>query len=521
MSAIAVPMAGRALARLERVRPSFVIAALISLEWLVTLGVALTVHHNGWIYYQGTDQLRQYDNAWLLAHGHAPAVAHGLGWSVALLPLALAGGTNLVSVLPFVVLVNVLVLMPLALASMVAVGRRLGGVLAGYWLGLLWVLVPLVGIAYTATGYHQRYTEFLLPQTLGLTASSAFPSMVLLAVATALVVASDALLAGVVAGAALAVDTANAPFLVGAALALAAARRWRDLMRFALGVAPFFVVLLVWTVHGLGLLPHVDASWHVFSTQLAGLQEHFWSARVLEWLPVAGAVGLWRRSPAAALLAGGWFACVLVTTWANAHGGTVDDTTVLQHTIPAIPAAVLLLAAIPLIVPGAVGRLRPVADARSRLPRAIGVVGLAWFVVLPLALAVLPELAASERVSFSLPAEPGFQGQPAALVDSGWRPSVSVARGVADVRWPTLHALGGSMSYLVLRSKQTAAPICTTGGGGAACGLPTEDVIPVGRDTTLQDRPPAGEWTYRIAAVASWVGDPTRGEVYVLSDPAG
>ena len=61
-------------------------------------------------------------------------------------------------------------------------GQRIGGRLFGYWAAGLWILVPLIGIKYADAGYHQRYTELLLPQSLGLTAMSDFPSMVVSAV---------------------------------------------------------------------------------------------------------------------------------------------------------------------------------------------------------------------------------------------------------------------------------------------------------------------------------------------------
>ncbi len=47
---------------------------------------ALTVRHNGWIYYQGGDQVWYYTTSWLLAHGQVPLTAVGYGWSVLLLP---------------------------------------------------------------------------------------------------------------------------------------------------------------------------------------------------------------------------------------------------------------------------------------------------------------------------------------------------------------------------------------------------------------------------------------------------
>jgi hypothetical protein len=520
-----VAAVGRLAGRLERVRPLYVLSALVVVEWLTILGVAQTVRHNGWLYYQGTDQLQHYVDAWLLGHGHAPHTSVGYGWSMVLLPFALLGGANLMSPLPFIVLVNVLVLMPIALLSVYGIARRVGGRLFGYWAVVLWIVVPLIGIKYADAGYHQRYTELLLPQALGLTASAVFPSIVLLAAAAYFAVralqdgrAFDAVFSGLLAGVALGVNPANAPFLAGAVPAFVVARRFGGLMRFAAGVLPSFLVLLLWTGRGLDLHLHVDPSWHTLTAQFASLQEHFWSARVVEWLPVAGAVGLLRASRPIGALVAGWFACVVVVTWANSHGGTIEDTSVLRHTIPALPAALLLLASIPLLLPRLPQRLHHAEHERAWGSRELrlGLVGalLAVFVLLPAALTIfLPELDARETVSYSLAAEPGFQGEPASIVDAGWRPSATRSGSTIRVSWPALHPLGGTMAYLLLRSRADAVS-CRDG----ACSLGTSAFIPA-TVTSASEQLPTGRWTYRVAAVASWLDDPTQGAVYTMSRP--
>ena len=40
--------------------------------------------------------------------------------------------------------------------------------------------------------------------------------------------------------------------------------------------------------HGVGF----EASWDAFSANMAGLREHLWSNRLLQWLPLAGVVGI-------------------------------------------------------------------------------------------------------------------------------------------------------------------------------------------------------------------------------------
>ena len=80
--------------------------------------------------------------------------------------------------MPAIVVLNVVVLMPVAMAALYGIGARIGGRVFGYWCLLLWVIVPFLGVLYTNTGYHQRYTELTLPQGFGLTAMSDFPTMV-------------------------------------------------------------------------------------------------------------------------------------------------------------------------------------------------------------------------------------------------------------------------------------------------------------------------------------------------------
>ena len=91
--------------------PRKALAALIVVQWLAVAALALTVKHNGWLYYAGGDQLWHYTGAYLLAHGHLPATFVGYGWSILLLPVAAVAGPNLASALPAIVLFNTVVLL--------------------------------------------------------------------------------------------------------------------------------------------------------------------------------------------------------------------------------------------------------------------------------------------------------------------------------------------------------------------------------------------------------------------------
>ena len=159
-------------------RPATLLVPAIAIQWLTTLGLALTVRHNGWLYYQGGDQLWYYISGWVLAHGQIPPALIGSGWPALLAPITTFAGPTLVPALPAIVLFNVLVLAPVALLCIYGIAKQIGGRIFGYWATLLWLAVPFIGIKYTDHLYHQRYTELTLPQAFGLTAMADFPSMV-------------------------------------------------------------------------------------------------------------------------------------------------------------------------------------------------------------------------------------------------------------------------------------------------------------------------------------------------------
>ena len=541
------------LQRLEGFRPLYVLSGLVVVEWLTILGVALAVRHNGWLYYQGGDELWHYVTPWVMGQGKLPHTSVGYAWSIVLLPFALIGGPNLVSPLPFIVLFNVLVLMPVALGAAYGIGNRIGGRLFGYWVAALWIVVPLIGIKYTDAGYHQRYTELLLPSSLGLTALSDFPSLVAGVVAAYFALRAvqddapwDGVFAGLFAGVAIGIKPSNAPLLVGIGLGLLAARRWRSIGWFVAGLVPGVLALAVWKGRGEGNLPilhnasgthlvlahaapvvglslhihkYFHPSWSFFKAELVDVEQHFWSVRVVEWLAIAGTIGLLRKSRPLGLLIGGWFWTTIVVKWTTPGHGTIADSGLLRQTIPAIPAALLLTAGTLLLFPGIPQKLRsPRPGAwgthRIRVGLAAGLVTL--FGVVPLALAAgLPRLSNDDTISYYR--QTGLSLSAPFSVDSSWRATAHRQSGGIRLTWRPLHALGGTMNYLVMRASAGSEVFCDVTTGGAQCRL-TGTTADATRGTAFVDKTP-GRWTYRVAAVASWIDDPTAGDIFTVGPP--
>ena len=354
------------------------------MQWLAILALALSVRHNGWLFYQGGDQLWYYASGWLLRHGTLAYPLVGPLWPALLAPLSLFAGPSLVPALPAIVVLNVLVLMPVALLCIYGIAQRIGGRIFAYWATFLWIVVPFIGIKFTDAGYHQRYTELTLPQSFGLTAMADFPSMVAVLVSLYFALRTldtrdpvDAVACGLAAGAAITIKPSNSIFLFGLILAFAYRKRFVPAAYVALGLAPALITLALWKYRGLGYLPllhaqggsalalgphseivasvnplhkYVQLNWHQLHENLLQIKEHFWSMRVVEWLVLAGLIGLARRSLTAVLLIGGAFAAFVVVkgTYGNA---SVEDASLFRIMMPAFPAFVILLASLVYLVP--------------------------------------------------------------------------------------------------------------------------------------------------------------------------
>jgi hypothetical protein len=323
-------------AALERRWP-IVLGALVVVQWAVVAWVASSAQHAG-------------------LHYGDPAVAgrfHGAARDA-------------------LVLVQVAVLLPLALLAIVGTMERLAGRALAIFAGVVWILVPLLGYHYFDFRMKPAMLDRFLPEVLGLAQSTAFPAMVALAVGAYLLVrtlGSGSVRWGVATGLAASVALALSPtailFLGGALATLALRRRWPALGAVAAGAAPGIVAAALWHVHD----PHAGApilhwGWPEFHSNLMGFREYFWSLRVVEWLPIAGTIALLRRSIPLGVGVALWFwLTVLLRGTVSGTFSTADplhpSTAFLGMLLTAYPAFVLLLAALPFLVPRLQTRLAP------------------------------------------------------------------------------------------------------------------------------------------------------------------
>ena len=527
--------------RLLAVRPLYVIAALLAVQWIAVLALALTVRHNGWIYYMGGDQLWHYGLAYQIVHGQLPPTLVGVGWPTILAPVAAAAGPNLVSALPAIIFFNTLVLMPLGLACMYGIGERIAGRVFGYWAALLWIVIPFVGIPYALHGYHQKWTELTLPQLLGLGAMSDYPSMIFLLAGAYFCLRSLAerhwiwaAVGGLAVGYAIAIKPSSSVFLVAPALVYVIFHV-RSLIPFAAGLVPSVAALAVWKVRGEGNLPwrtsdHAQRmalgaggvahrylrsnSWTQLHNNLLQIREHLWSDRILQFLVVAGLLALAVRSRRAALFVGTWFVVFLLLkgTYVNSR---VEDATFWRLLMPAFPAFVLLAASVPLLVPGV--RARAATPRRWPVSRRLVIAGVATFVAV-LSLFPIALVAATKPIRGPRPA--AFEiNSILASQSNAPHPRAQVADGVVRLSWLPARPSPGAVFYSVYRDEGTVDTIC-----GPVRHAP--DLCEIHAQTLgttakpgFSDHPGAGTWTYRIGISANWLNDQTLGDVYVFSVP--
>jgi len=530
-------------------RPRPVVSALIAANIAATALFGLAVPHNGWVWFQGGDQIAYATDGTLVAGFHLPPADLGFGWPFVLAPIRWVTGPAYTQMLPVVILLQVLVLGPVAVLSVYSLATRIGGRLLGYWATVLWVVAPYATIPLFVSRYLGRYEDQILPQSLGLSALADYPSMVALLACAALAARAitldskrDGALAGLVLGFAVAMKPPNALFALGAVAAFALARRWRTGATVAAALVPAVVALTLWKSRGLGHVPlfslggerlasgkdqllavggidvhrYVHLDWGHWKHEMDQLREFFWSSRLVQWAPFAGVLAVARRTwPLAALLAGWLGAFVIVKGFSPA--ASIESGSFWRLLMPAWPAYLILFASIPLLLPTVVPRL----GQRTLAPPA-SPVGLRPVVAAVVVLAVVPLVAVLVlRPLPSQDANPAVIQQVGGNIlltatDRGIHVSVKRQGSTRVLTWRTPR-YGPKVFYRIYRTDNPRGDTrCENSGGSARCFL-VSDVIATTTTNRFVDSSPHVQPYYRIGVGTNYLDDPSGGDVFIVS----
>jgi hypothetical protein len=514
------------------VPPAPFLAALVVVQLLLTLRLALEIPHNGWIWYSGGDATEYWTEQWAIAHGHLPQAVLGYGINVLYAWAPFLAGPTLLTGVPLIVLFHTLVLVPLAVVLVWAIADRLGGRVFAWWAAAAWIVAPLLLVRGFRPDFRDDFkTYFLGPHAFGLTDMADFPSLVvILASAWATLRAldtrrlEDAVLAGLLAGFAVGIKPGNTFFLAAPFLGLAIARRWLQGAVWAASLVPALVTLTIWKDRGRGYVPsappsggpvpsagplarftnYLDFSWAHFSDNLDELRELFWSLRLLEFLAVAGAVALIRRAGAKGVVVVAWFGayCIL-------KGGSplaqVPSTTYFRLTTPGLAAYFLLAASIVLLVPGWGRYARTVAAPAARSFRP-GRPLIAAAVVL--ALVPFVAVVAASPAPAGLIARHGASSNEAPISDAFALTARPAGEGVR-LSWRAPGTGRSSGFFLVYRAEKGDG--CTLPGAGAQeCQLEMQFAGQT-RGTSFEEGRARGRYWYRVALAANYLNDGNAG----------
>ena len=316
-------------------------------------------------------------------------------------------------------------------------------------------------------------------------------------------------------------------------------------------LAPALLALTIWKSRGLGEVPLFAqseavrlaaglgdpvlasaTSWFdrtvrldpdTWRENMSNIREFTWSARVIQFLPLAGAVAVARRSVPAAGLMLTWLLGYVVIKGA-ADVATVESGSFWRLVMPALPAFVLLDGGGPAARP----HLRSTGSGRGSHPTP----GAVRASTLPRpssrsSPSSLSPSSCSRPSSTSSRIRTGLYVIPELVVDEIGVPadpdavSLTVRRvGDANVlRW-TDSTTRARTFYRVYRSSLSrgfSEMVCEARGSDR-CDLRAETLVTT-RDHTFVDRDPPADAIYRIGVAANWLDDETRGDVVAISPP--
>ena len=352
---------------------------------------------------------------------------------------------------------------------------------------------------------------------------------------------TDAVVAGVMVGVAGGAKPPNFLFLAGVVLAYVGCRRSREALAFGAAILPALLTLVIWKSRGLGNVPlfslggvhealgsqpvavqadlsrYVDLDWDAWKTNMSNLREFFYSARLAQWAPIAGAVAVTRRRPAVAALLAGWLAAFLVVKGASPLA-SIESNTFFRLLMPAWPPYLLLLAAVPILVPTLMQHLgdRVVASPPGQplgWRPTLAVVAVAALVPLLVVTGARPARSPQDVVLA------GDEGSYTFLtpVDRSIRVR-AVPRGEAVVLTWSAPAWRAGVSYRVLRTPGDGPDTTCTTAGVTSCTLAMETLAQTRALRYVDGSPPVGV-TYRIGVVADYRDPVTGGDMFAVSPP--
>jgi hypothetical protein len=534
--------AGRRLAAWLRTAPVWPsLAVLCAVQLALAARFAFGTPHNHWLWYSGGDATEYWAASWSVAHGTIPQSLIGYGIPILYAWVPPLTGTTLLSGLPVIVVLQVVVLVPLALVLFFLVSDLLFGRLFAWGATCLWVVAPLLMLAGLRSDYATSFQQwFLAPHWYGLTEMADFPSVVavLAAVWATLRVLEtraldDAVLAGVLAGVTIALKPSNGFLFPALAVLLVATRAWRPIVVFGASVVPSLVALTIWKGEGLGHLPlfgsalvarealgavpvagiagatYVHFDWSYFRNELIQLREVFWSVRFLEFLIVGGALGALRRSWVKGAFLVVWFGAYAVVKGSSTLA-SVTDTTYFRFADPGLPALVLLIAALVFLLPRRGRAPEPTAVVRP-LPGGFRTAGAATAI-----LAVLPIIVI---LALSPAATPLYARAPesteAPLSDALAATTATSASGRVTLAWRRPATNGTQVLFVVYRSSRSDG--CELPAEGAKACLLHMNRIGLTRETTFTDTHPGrGTHWYRIGLLANYRNDFVDSDLVLL-----
>jgi hypothetical protein len=518
--------ATRVAAFLER-RRWWVVAVCIVGQWaFLWREVNGRIPHNHWLFAHGDDGPWYWTTAWAQSSLHVPITAIGPGWPYILTPLAAIFGPDMANGLPWVIALNVLVLAPASVVGMYLVGERIAGRVFGAWTAVLWTLMPALGLQVYNDAHRRALVDFL-STGMGLNALSDYPSMVCAIFCAYLILRAldtgtlrDGLLAGILLGFLVLLKPANGPLLVPALAVLAVTFRFRALAGTLAAMAPAALALIVWKRIGTGTLPvlsprgrggggggatavvsnshkYVNINFHHLAQNAKALSEVVWSFRVLEFLLVAGVVGLIGRGRWKGAFVAGWFVSFGLIKGTVSYAN-VYDTSVYRFLLPAWPAWTLIVAGVVFCWPaGEAERPRRRDDdrARARVARAADWRLLAGVAVV-LALVPLVVVVADSPAARGAIVQQNYVGAPVGAVDFGLQ-AHRIGPHTVRLEWNSRRSARAVTTYAIFKAK------------GDGCVYPTPDLcrftmqlIGISHTERFSDTQAVGRVQYRVGLVS-------------------